>query len=416
MNRHGPRRAGAALAAAALLVAVHAAALHRNAPVFLQLSDAPATLVGGMRFSDRSNVLLFHTDADLLGNGNAVTQIFVFDLAERVKRGREAIYQLTFGAQPSLAPAAARRGRVVAFDSAADLLQNGSTGRQIFAATGVKWTHGLVPLVQVTRAQAPSWGALLDARRGRTLVFSSDADLTGAGVPAGEHVYRVDLGALERSACAGYPCPSEGNPGLELLSWEPATQPDVDRKGDRVVFVAREDVAGTGCVNGAAQIFVRDFKRGTVERLTCGAADSRHPVFTRSYHGILFESDADLAGTGSTRTQIFHLDLRRPPYRLTQMTFGSDGDSVRPAPNGTKGKLRFFFHSTADLLGGGTPGTDSLYQFDDIRGLVRITADQAIGPEVAGQFTFAAFASPDDFLGNGNHAPQLFVVNSFSFY
>jgi hypothetical protein len=416
MKRPGPYRAAAAVLGVVLLVAASAGALHRATPLFLQLSEAPADLVGGMRFSDRSNLLLFHSDADLLGNGNATPQIFLFDLAGRVKRGQRSLYQLTFGEAPSLGPTAAHRGRVIAFDSEADLLGNGSTGRQIFASTAVKWSRGIVPLFQVTRAGAPSWGALLNARRGRTLIFSSHADLTDAGVPPGEHLYRVTLESLARTACPGYPCPDDGNPGLELIAWDVASQPDVDYKGDRAVFVSTGDVAGTGCANGASQIFLRDFKSGTVRQLTCGEADSRRPVFTQSYHAILFESDADLAGTGSTRTQIFQLDLRTSPPLLTQMTFGTDGDSTRPAPNGTKGKVRFFFHSTATLNAGGAPGTDRLYQFDEDRGFVRITTDQPIGQDVAGQFTFAAFASDADFVGNGNSETQLFVVNSYPLY
>jgi hypothetical protein len=417
LDMHRGTRSGLALVVVlTVLVTGHAAALHRNTPLFLQVGETPGSIVGGMRFSDRSNVLIFHSDADLLGNGNTVPQIFVFDLASRVKRERQGLYQLTFGNAPSLAPAAARRGRVVAFDSAADLLGTGSTGRQIFASSKVKWAKGSVPLFQVTRAGADSFGAVLSPRRGRTVIFSSLADLTAAGLGAGAHLYRARLSDLERSGCAGYPCPGGDNPGLELIAAAPAADPDIDRTGDRVVFTSSGDVAGAGCGVGRSQIFLRNFKTGTIEQLTCGSADSRHAVFTHSYHGLLFESDADLLGTGSTHTQIYHLDLRNAPYALTQMTAGTDGDSAQPSPNGTRSKVRFFFQSTANLTGGATPGTINLFQFDEDRGLVRLTDGQSLGTDVAGQFTFAAFTSDADLVGNGNHAPQLFVVNSYPLF
>ena len=404
----------ASLVALALLGANQSLALHRNAPLFLQVGEASGTATGGMRFSDRSNLLFFHSDADLLANGNDETQIFVFDFAGRVKREREALYQLTFGNAPSRAPSATRRGRVLAFDSEADLLGNGSTGRQIFASTRAKFVSGVVPLLQITRAGADSFGVLVSPRRGRSLVFSSAADLGDAGLTPGAHIYRVDLPAFERGGCEGYPCP--GNPGLELITPFPAADPDIDRKGERIVFTSKGDVAGTGCGVGVAQVFLRDLRTATVEQLTCGEADSRHPVFTRSYHGVLFESDADLLGTGSTHTQIFHINLRSTPHRLEQMTVGTDGDSTRPAPNGTRGKIRFFFQSTATLTGDSAPGTVNLYQFDGTRGLVRLTNGQALGTDVAGQYTFAAFTSDADLVGNGNASSQLFILNSYPLF
>ncbi len=403
-----------AFVACALITASQSAALHRNAPLFLQVGEAGGGVTGGMRFSASSNVLFFHSDADLLGNGNGMTQIFAFDLASRVKREAHALYQLTFGNAPSRAPAATRRGRVLAFDSEADLLGNGSTGRQVFASTRAKFVRGIVPLIQVTRSSADSFGALVSPRRGRSLVFSSYADLSSAGLAPEAHLYRANLPTLERSGCDGYPCP--GNPGLELITPFPAAEPDVDRKGERIVFTSRGDVAGTGCGLGIAQVFVRDFRTGSVEQLTCGTADSRHPVFTRSYHSVLFESDADLLGTGSAHTQIFQMNLRRTPHTLTQMTFGTDGDSTRPAPNGTRRKIRFFFHSTAGLTDGTPPGSDNLYQFDETRGLIRLTDGQTLGTDVAGQYTFAAFTSDADLVGNGNDSSQLFILNSYPLF
>ena len=404
----------AVLVACALITASQSAALHRNAPLFLQVGQASGGTTGGMRFSASSNVLFFHSDADLLGNGNGATQIFAFDLASRVKREQHALYQLTFGNAPSRAPAATRRGRVVAFDSEADLLSNGSTGRQIFASTRAKFVRGIVPLMQVTRASADSFGVLVSPRRGRSLVFSSYADLRGIGLAPDAHLYRVSLPEFERSECTGYPCP--GSPGLELITPFPAGEPDIDRKGERVVFTSRGDVAGTGCGVGIAQVFIRDLRAGSVEQLTCGAADSRHPVFTRSYHGVLFESDADLLGNGSTHTQIFQMNLRHTPHTLTQMTFGTDGDSTRPAPNGTRRKIRFFFHSTASLTDDTPPGSDNLYQFDETRGLIRLTDGQTLGADVAGQYTFAAFTSDADLVGNGNDTSQLFILNSYPLF
>jgi Tol biopolymer transport system component len=408
--------AAIALATCASLFAAArgADALHRNTAPLVQVTGQPSQVIGSPRFSAKSNVLLFHSDADLLGNGNQVPQIFMFDLASRAKHGLPGLFQITFGDQGSYAPTAARRARVIAFHSTADLLGTGSAGRQIFASTRAKVQKGSVPLLQVTRGPGESFDPVLNGRNGRIVAFTSTADLTGAGLPPGTRLYRADLGRLEASACPAYPCPAEGNPGLELATPAEAGHAEIDHKGTRVVFESLADVAGTGCGTGVSQIFLRDFKAGTVEQLTCGTAASRHPVFTRDNHRVLFESDADLAATGSTHTQIFQVDLRRKPYALSQLTAGTDGDSARPAPNGTGSKNRFFFLSTADLLGTGGAGVERLYHYDERNGLTRLTDGQSIDSTFAGQFTFVVFASNADFLGDGNDQSQLFLLNAYA--
>jgi hypothetical protein len=386
-------------------------ALHRNTPFVVQITSGPAQVAGGPSFAGKSNVLLFHSDADLLGNGNDVPQIFAFDLASRSKKGLQGIFQITFGDQPSLAPTGARRGRTLAFHSTADHLANGSTGRQVFAAQNAIWKKGIVPLIQVTRGSGESFGPVL-SEAGRYLVFSSDADLTGAGLGPGVRLYRSELRRIVKSACPGYPCPADGNPGLVLITPEEASSPTIDKKGERVAFVSSGDAAGTGCVTGASQIFVRNFFTDTIEQLTCGTADSRHPVFTKDNRALLFESDADLAGTGSTRTQIFMVSLQLASRPITQMTFGTDGDSTSPAPNGTKTLNRFFFASTATFGVPVPPGAPRLYEYVQGTGLARLTDGQAVEPPLTGQFTFVAFASDADLAGNGNADPQVFLINA----
>jgi WD40-like Beta Propeller Repeat len=414
------RRARAPLAAAIVvasvaLVAVRASeALHRNTPAFVQITNQPSTVLSDPSFAGTSNVLIFSSDADLLGNGNAHSQIFVFDLKFRSKKNELGIFQLTFGSQDSFEPTAARRARTIAFHSPGDLLGNGSTGRQVFAAKGVRVKHGIVPLAQVTRGPGESYNAILSGA-GKYLAFTSTADLLNQGLAPGNHLYRTELTRLLKSTCPGYPCPAEGNPGLELVSPAEASHVAIDKKGTRIAFVSTADAAGTGCVNGSAQVFLHDFKTGTVQQITCGVGDSRNPVFSRDNKTILFESDADLTVSGSTHTQIYQLDLRSEPYVLSQRTFGTDGDSTDPAPNGTRTKDRFFFVSTANLTGGVTPGTPRLYQFDEAKGLVVLTDGAQILSGISGQFTFVTFVSDADLVGNGNDQLQMFLINSFPF-
>ncbi|MEO6026120.1 MAG: hypothetical protein ABIR79_04565 [Candidatus Binatia bacterium] len=390
-------------------------ALHLKSPLITQVTDKPSQTLDGAHFTMVSNVMIFHSDADLLGNGNTVPQIFVFDTAKRILKHQRAFYQLTFGDQGSFSPSGSPRASTLAFHSAGDVLANGSTGRQVFTARQVKFKHPeKTQLVQLTKGVGESYDAKLNFS-GRYIVFTSTGDLEKKNLPPGEHLYRADPRKLRNSKCGSYPCPFGGtNPGLELVTPVTASDPAISSNGDQVAFVSAEDAAGNGCFNGAKQIFIKNFKASTVQQLTFGAADSTNPTYSRDSRFIFFESAADLALNGNTRTQIFQIDLTAIPPKLTQLTFGTDGDSTDPAP-GPGGAVRLYFTSTADLSDTGTAGVKRLYVMEFVRNkaIYRLSDNQQIDTGIDGNFSFVIFVSDSDWLGNGNNQKQLFFLNSF---
>lgn len=413
MNRRQVSLAALFLAGTLLLAAHTALALHNNSPLILQITDQPSSMLGAGQFAMASNVVVFHTDADLLGNGNAAPQIFVFDTAKRVLNGDRALYQITFGGAASYNPSATARARSLAFESTADHLGNGSSGRQVFASRLVRFKspQGTV-LDQITHGLGESFNPKLNAS-GRYLVFSSTGDLKEDGLTPGEHLYRAELRRLRKSSCPSYPCPLASNPGLELVSREVATGATFHPGGNLVVFESRGDAAGTGLVNGVQQLFVKDFKNGTAQQLTFGALDSRGPKYSRDGKFVFFESAADLGANGNTRTQIFQLNMALVPPRLTQLTFGTDGDSTDPAP-GPGGAIRIHFASTADLTNSGVSGVKRMYVVELLRNKIyRLSDTQDINAGIDANYNFAVFVSDSDWVGNGNDEPQLFFLNSY---
>ncbi|MCC6766612.1 MAG: PD40 domain-containing protein [Deltaproteobacteria bacterium] len=414
MSTGMPRLLAALATTVAMLLAERSEALHNNSPLLTQVTDRPSQTIGGVHFTMASNVMIFHSDADLLSNGNTVPQIFVFDTAKRILKDQRAFYQLTFGSQPSINPSATARARTLAFESAADHLGNGSTGRQIFASRLVRFKNpGGLALQQITKGLGESFNPKINAS-GRYLVFSSTGDMNGDGLAPGEHLYRSELRRLRKARCAAYPCPYGGlNPGLELVTREIATGAAIHPGGNFVVFESRGDAAGNGCVNGAQQLFVKDFKTGTIQQLTFGTADSRGPKYSRDGQFLFFESDADLALTGSTRTQIFQYDMFTVPPRLKQLTAGTDGDSTDPAP-GPGGAIRIHFTSTADLTNSGVSGVRRLFVYELTRNQIfQLSGNQQIDPGIDANFSFSIFVSDSDWLGNGNNQKQLFFLNSY---
>ncbi len=385
-------------------------ALHTKTPPVLQVTVAPSQIVGGLRFSVGRGILVFQSDGDQLGNGNTVPQIFLFDHKVRVtgKKGL-GIYQLTSGGQASAAPSAAKRGAALAFHSLDDLLGNGSTGRQVFASRKAQWKKGDLHLRQITKGSGESFEPIVSSS-GRYVVFSSTGDLTQAGVGAGTHLYRVDLVQAERSGCS-YPC-GGGNPGIALVSSTEASRPAIDAKGGRVAFESRGDAAGTGCVNGASQIFLRDFRTNTVQQLTFGLADTRRPAFTADGKTLFFESAADLALTGNVRSNVFRLELAHVPPRLTQITFGTDGDTTEPAVGGTNNTVRLFFKSTASLTGHPS-GIERLYAWSAATTILLTNGVPILSSPVS-YLDFVAFVSSADFTGqNPSGMAHVFLVNAF---
>ncbi len=392
-------------------IANFALALHRQTPGFLQVTNAPSSVVGGLRTAGQSTVWLFHSDGDHLGNGNTTPNIFLFDQTSRVKKGLLGIFQLTFSDQPTLQPTAVKRGRTLSFHSTDDLLGNGSTGRQVFVGLRVRWKVGVIPVVQITKDVGESFGAALNGN-GKYVFFMSTGDMTNELIPAGTHIYRSEIRRLRKSGCDAYPCIF--NPGLILVTPVEAFNPVPDLSGQQVVFESTQDAAGNGCANGARQLFVKNIITGITEQLTFGLADSRNAVINRNATRIVFESDADLLGTGSTRTQIYMIDRSRIPFVTTQLTFGTDGDSTLPAlSNDTAGRIVFL--SNANLTGLGSAGTNQLflleYLFPRLTQLTSGTDNLTERP--AAVFTHQMFPTTSDLVGNGNTGLNLFIINTF---
>ena len=392
-------------------LSAQALALHRHTPPVVQITTAPSTEVGGVSFVGTSNLILFHSDADLVGNGNATANVFVFDLQYRVNKKLEGIYQLTFGNQPSRNAVAVRRGKELAFESTGDLIGNGSTGREVFASRQAIVRKGVVPLIQITNSAGESSTPTL-SNNGLYIAFASETDLRAEGLGPGKHVYRAPFksGLVGTASCPSYPC--AGNPGLELVSTAPVGKFAMDSSGRFVVFESTADVLNNGMANGSRQLFLKDLTTGTVEQLTSGTGDSRNPAVERKAASIVFESDSDLLGQNAGHTQIFRWNRQKRPPVLEQITFGTDGDSTAPSLTAKADKVAF--SSTADLVGSGSTGTEQLFLIDlPKNNLVQLTSGSENLSGNATQLVFTAFTAHSDLVGNGNNQPQLFLVNAF---
>jgi Tol biopolymer transport system component len=389
-------RAAVMVLALALAFPTVAAAFHRRTPQALQVTPNGAGAIDNVRWSGYRYVL-FDSDADLLENGSTGRQVFVFDLQERDKHGTLALHQVTTGAGDSRRASMGRRGRTIVYDAR----PGGQGARQLFLVD----RNGGAPRA-LTAGAGDSMNACMDDG-GAVVVFESNGDLLNNGV-AGTQIYRIDL-VLADGNCP-YPCPANGNSGLTQITRRPGTSRNAvtSRLGSVIVFESDADLLDTG--DTETQVYMADTRNNRLVALSHGPGASRNPALSRNGVQVAFESDADLAGTGTGGTQIFL--YRRPDTPIEQITFAPGAVSERPSLS-SKGKGLIFI-STGDLLGAGSSGPE-VYTYDVANGGLRqITNTPGMASEPAySEGVFTTFVGDGDLLGTGASGEELYVVNLF---
>ncbi len=386
-----------AILALVLVAVAPAHAYHRKTPALLQITPNGAGAIDNPRWAGFRYVV-FDSDADLLDNGSSGRQVFYFDLQERDRTNLLSVHQLTTDAGDSRHGSTGTRAKVIAYDA----MPGGVGPRQIMLVprlSGAPWA--------LTQGTADSINPIMDDG-GRFVVFESQADLLGLGF-SGSQIYRADL--RRANPTCPYPCPPTDNAGLTQITHKAGnnTNPVVSKAGKFIAFESDADLLNAGQTE--TQIYVVDALAAQTTRPSQGPGASHHPTLSKTGAFIAFDSDADLLGNGSTGTQVFL--YKRKEKTLQQITAVNGTQSSHPSVELTgRGVL---FGSDADLLNNGSVGPQiyeytvagaSLRQVTDVAGT---TSDPA---HSAGVFT--VFLSDADLLGNGSVGPQLYLVNLFA--
>ena len=233
------------------LRALPAAAFHYITPALVQIPPVgvnPGTIQnphwGGLRF------VLFDSDADLLNNGSTGRQVYLFDLQLRDVQGILSLTQLTSAPlDDNQRGRTGRRAVMIVYDARI----GGAGPRQLMLIdrhTGVR--------TQLTNGAFDSKNASVDDGE-RIVVFESAADFfdTGAG---GTQIYRVDL----RRALLGcpFPCAESDNAGLTQLTNKTGNNRNAvtSNSGKTIVFESDADLLNVG--QNENQIYLYDGKRG----------------------------------------------------------------------------------------------------------------------------------------------------------
>jgi hypothetical protein len=346
-------------------------------------------------------------------NGSSGDEIFVWD---NDPAGPRHLVQVTnCAAGNSANPADDANGKTVVFESTSNLGDPPSTRctqtlptRRIFRAQQVKGQFAFDELTGGLNPAADCSNAVITAE-GFRVAFQCVGDLRGNG-STGTNVY------LWRNDQV---CDFQSTPPCSDVQQIPNTvggnfvteNPSFNLLSTMIVFNSNAPIDGN--TNGSQQIWLYEIKTNppfnVPIRLTNGAGDSTHPTMSQDGRLVVWQSTADLLGTGSTGSQIFLLD--RQTGILRQLTQAA-GASTLPSIGG--GGRFIIFLSTGDL-GFGSDGNAHVFLYDLIDDtLYQVTTGPgSAGNPIATADTIFFFDSDEDPTRTGITGRQVYALNVF---
>jgi Tol biopolymer transport system component len=381
--------------------------------------------------SASGRVLAFDSAATNLVPGDpngAVRDVFAIDLATNERR-----LVSEGGDEPSVNPVMTKDGQVVVFVSFADNLVPGDTNGQpdIFVRKGRDQIFRLSVAADGTQADGGSYQPDVSAD-GRFVVFTSTATNLVPGDTNGRpDVFVRDLVAntITRVSVSSAEAQSNGR----------SSAPAIAADGSAVAFESGASNLVSHDSNGVADVFVRDLRRGTTERVSVtsrgrqqdksvAAPFTQIPDISGDGRYVVFDSDAtNLYSKDTNRhTDVFLRD--RKAGRTTLISASSvnvEGNNDSFAPRITPNGRYVTFQSFATNLAKGDGPREDIFLRDLEQGtttVVNVTADGSPRdgelvpqllqrPAISNDGTFAAFSStvPNLTDGDTNGAEDVFV-------
>lgn len=366
--RHIPLAALATI----LLVAGPSQAFHKTTPAIVQLTSGGSVDLPRVPAQGRRALTLVQPE----GAGTKVVSLSPH------KTGNEA--SLVFSGGDNAHPAVSVSGKAFAWDTDDDPLGSNAQGRQV-----IMNVKGALIQAAVDPTGTSSNPAL--DKSGRRIVFESEGDLAHIGNAGARQIFMRDASGAITQLSFG-----QGDSRNPMLS----------KRGRTVSFESTSDPT-TGVDTGVSQIFVGRYDRPPIARITTGAGPSRNPSVSDDGRLVVFESLADLAGSGASTgvPEIFAYDLRTETF--AQLT--SDGTGcTEPAANRFGRDWRITF-----ICG----GTDAQFFMLRENARFRVQAEggvtQSILPGLGSHFVLLSTTA--NLLSGGTTAGyQVYMVNLYA--
>jgi Tol biopolymer transport system component len=246
--------------------------------------------------------IVFTSDNDFLGEGipDDQSEVWIYDT---VLRSYSRITTLSAPDRRVSAPAISQDGGKVVFHSDSDFNNEGIPLNQFEI-----WLYDVSNGGDLTRltTSTPGTGSFNPEfnRDASQIVFSSDADFHGEGIPPNQlELWHMDLASngLERIT---FGQPNRINSG-GMFSGD----------GNTIVFVSDADLLGQGIPEQQYEIWRYVVSSGQIERLTFSASGSNHqPSVNADGRLVVFYSSVDFSGHGDVNgTDVWLLNTNAPP-------------------------------------------------------------------------------------------------------
>jgi Tol biopolymer transport system component len=243
---------------------------------------------------DGGRYVVFQSTADFLGEGFAGPQIYLADLRASdpfcpypcPANGNAGLRQITHKAGTSGNPVVSKSGKIVAFESDADLLNQGQNETQIYR---VEMKTGIVtrPTLGPGASRHPTL-----SKNGALLAFESDANLLGTGSGGTQiFLYKHSESLLQQLTFA---------PGGH------STHPSLETTGRGVIFSSTDNLLNNGSTG--QQVFEYGVATGVLHQVTAAPGTTRDPAYSAGVFTI-FLADGDLLSTGSTGEELYLVNL-----------------------------------------------------------------------------------------------------------
>lgn len=286
-------------------------------------------------------------------------------------------------------------GTKLVFHSDSDVLGEGIPDNQFEI-----WRYDFTTeaFTRITTASAPdrdSFSPVISGD-GSTVVFRSNNDFLNEGLPANQaELWRYDVASGEfiRLTTASEAGRTSSGPSLSA-------------DGSKIVFRSDSDFLGEGITDNQFEIWLYDATDESLTRLTTASdseRDSRDPHLRSDGAVVAFSSNSDFLNEGVLAYEIWLYDIAAGTYsRLTEAS-ANDRASVMPVLSSDGSTV--LFASDADLLKWGMPAGQFDIWLYDLPGdaLTRLTQasdDQraSYNPVVSADGRVFAFVSNSDFL------------------
>lgn len=356
-------------------------------------------LRNGPGLSDDGRVVVFHSDADFFNEGIVAEQFEVwrYDTTAltltRLTRSNEG------SARDSLAASVNGDGTKVVFRSDADLLGQGLPDEQmeiwLFDTSTMTYTR----ITTATPGNRRSFFPIINDD-GTKIVFESDSDFFGEGILQNQlELWLYDTVALTLTRITTASAPAR-------ISIDPTITAD----GSKIAFASRSDFFNQG-LGGQYEIWLYETATKALTRVSPATGfnrDSFAPSISANGRQIAFHSDTDFLGQGiaDEQNEIWLYDTAT--MTVTRVTTASEPGRDSQNPSLTADGTKIAFESDSDFLGQGIPaGQFEIWLYDTAAmTYTRMTTAseatrQSVRPMLSADGYRLAFQSDSDFLGQG---------------